>query len=179
MDNIFANAHPTPDGKWIMAQGIFSDGRSLLTLYNMTNLPIPTSDGVNRTDFEAQTVSITGSAVAGTTNVVVEFGYDTNPYCTSRQEVCVSNYVTFTDTAASCSGSGGTMPFLYPIGDCGSLASVTGVACATTCTVQIPVIPGHVANYIVDFRNGSNAVLFRGPASGTGTSGTLTAVAVN
>jgi hypothetical protein len=36
---------------------------------------------------------------------------------------------------------------------------LTGTACATTCTISIPALPGRVVYYLVRYRNSSNATV--------------------
>ncbi len=95
------------------------------------------------------------SPPATTDNVVVEFGYAeygaTTAYqCTSRLELCVANSSTLSQSS----------PFLYPSEGSGNvLAGITGVSCASTCTVVVPVIPGYTVYPKLIYRNSSNAII--------------------
>jgi hypothetical protein len=144
----YANAQPTPDGKWLMFPVTEANGR--LDVAEIQVPPWPTSDGVNRTDFIRLSES-TSNVPSGTANVVIEFGYDANFRCTSRQDVCVANSSTYSQAT----------PFVYEGGD-GPLSSIPGVACSSSCSVVIPVIPGHVVYYRWKYRNSSNSVIFTG-----------------
>jgi len=158
MHSLFANAHPTPDGLWIIGFGVTA-GAAQIFMHKQP--PMPASDGVNRTDFEPQTVNVTGSSISGTTSVLIEFGYDSNFYCTSRQDKCVANQITFTDTGASCSTSS-SQPFCFESdAKDGPIGLIPGVACSTTCAVQVPALPGHVLYYQIVHLNASHTVLGR------------------
>ena len=147
----FANPQPTPDGKWLMFPITEANGR--LDVAEIQVPPWPTPDGVNRTDF-IQLTATTSNVPSGTTNALIEFGYDLNFYCTSRQDVCVAHSSTYSQAT----------PFLYEGGD-GPLSSIGGVACSSSCSAIIPVIPGHVVYYRWKYRDSSNHVISTGPNS--------------
>jgi hypothetical protein len=125
------------------------------------NPPFPALDGVDRSDFNPATVNVTVAGGLGITNVIVRFGYlewgdTTQLYCTSRAETCVAH--TATVTAAP-----DINPFAYPVEGTGGVESgITGVACTTSCTVDIPTISGKVVYYRVVYRNSSNATVSTG-----------------
>jgi hypothetical protein len=66
--------------------------------------------------------------IKASSNFVVQFGYDTNFYCTSRLESCYVQASTIQ-----------TVPFLY--------ASEAGATTPTSSTVAIPAMPGRVLYY--------------------------------
>lgn len=66
--------------------------------------------------------------IKASSNFVVQFGYDTNFYCTSRLESCYVQASTIQ-----------TVPFLY--------ASESGATTPTSSTVAIPAMPGRVLYY--------------------------------
>jgi hypothetical protein len=85
-------------------------------------------------------------------NAIIKFGYrfnggPTDFYCSQRQESCyraaqASNGWDYASAGAGTAGSG-----------------ITGVSCATGCTITLPVIPYAVAYYQIVYRNSSNATL--------------------
>ncbi len=139
-----------PDAAWALFTANYDQRNDMM----MAQIPPwPTSDGTSRNDFIQQTVTL--SAPGGTNNAVIEFGYDdSNFYCTSRQDTCVAHSGTYSQAA----------PFLYEAGD-GPLTSISGVSCAASCSIVVPVIPGHVAYYRPVYRDASNNVLSRGQAA--------------
>jgi hypothetical protein len=58
----------------------------------------------------------------------------TGSYCTSRREACVAN------SSSAPPTDGTTDPFKYETTD-----TWTPIACTTTCTIVLPVLPGHIA----------------------------------
>jgi hypothetical protein len=79
----------------------------------------------------------------GTTNVLVEFGYNPSLYCTTRQEICVANAASITPTVYS-----------FAISD-----TYSGLTCASGCTPVIPALSQRVMWYRVKYRNSGNAVI--------------------
>ncbi|HEY3738505.1 MAG TPA: hypothetical protein VGL53_01615, partial [Bryobacteraceae bacterium] len=83
----FWNAKMLPDGHWLIAWSMFLNG--LRTSALLVKLPpFPAPDGLNRSDYVPVAVTIQPS-VPGVDNAIVQFGYGTNYFCTSRQEVCL------------------------------------------------------------------------------------------
>jgi len=148
----FANTKVTPDGKWLMAETTWPNGRSDNLEFEVP-LWAPESSP-NRTDFIQVPIRLTPPSSFSANNAIIEFGYDTNFYCQSRQEMCV---------AASSTYSQAT-PFWFETSDAAlGNWNGNGVACSTGCTIIMPVLSGHVAYYRWKYRNASNQVLATGP----------------
>ena len=127
------NSNELPDGTWTaIAQFLFKlppyIGRS----------------AVNRVSWIPVPLKVT-SVPPGTDNVIVEFGYDPNFYCSSRQEVCIANASTI---------QSGSSVFSYATSD-----SYSGLSCASGCTVSIPAISQRVMWYQIDYRNASGQTI--------------------
>jgi hypothetical protein len=93
-------------------------------------------------------------APAGTSSALVEFGYAENGtaqsfYCTARQEACAAQGATI-DPA---------QPFRFLQTEA---ASITGMPCASGCTITVPAVAGRVLYYLVQFRDGQGNVIGRG-----------------
>ena len=99
---------------------------------------------VNRVSWIPVSVQVT-SAPPGTENVIVEFGYDPNFQCSSRQEVCIAN--------ASTLQSGNSV-FSYATSD-----SYSGLSCVSGCTVVIPALSQRVMWYQIDYRSASGQTI--------------------
>ncbi len=115
----------------------------------------PPSDSVDRTKFIDLQVPVT--ATGGSVRAWVKFGYlengaPTDFYCISRAEACVAN----TNTAPPTDGT--TDPFKFITTDAPS-----GLSCAATCTIHVPVLPAHHVYYMIQYLDISNAVLSSGP----------------
>jgi hypothetical protein len=113
--------------------------------------PWPTGDSQNRATFLNVPVQI-GAIPAGTTNAVVEFGYDTNFDCTARQETCVAASATINEA----------IPFYWASDITKGAWNGGGVACGSGCTIPIPALSGRVLYYRVKYRNASNSVIHTG-----------------
>lgn len=100
--------------------------------------PYPAEDSVNRAEFVK--VPVTLKPPAGVDNVVVEFGYDTSFRCTMRDEACVKD-------------ANATEPYVFA-GD-----MLTGISCASGCTVEMPGIAGRVLYYRWKYRDSANSVI--------------------
>lgn len=128
-------------------------------LWLLKKPPFPAADAYDRSDF----ISITTGTITGggsVTNAIVKFGYlefglSTDFYCTSRAEACIANSATVPS---------GANPFSYPVdGSSNTLATLTGVSCTSTCTINIPALSGHTLYYQIITRNSSNAAVTTGP----------------
>jgi hypothetical protein len=114
----------------------------------------PPYDGLNRTQFSSHSVTISG-VPGGTNNVIVRFGYaeygtPTQYYCTQRRDPCVANSGTVNQSN----------PFQWPADGVGGVESgITGVSCASTCAIQIPIISGYVGYFLAVFRDGGNSTI--------------------
>ncbi len=143
----FANWVPTPDGQWGFisppwVNGIRND------IFAMKLPPWPAPDNVSRTNFVSLAVPVTPLPGALTARAV--FGYAENGppqnfYCTSRQETCTT------------SGN----PFAW-LSDTQQLKQ-----CRAGCTINIPVIPGRVVYYRIDWMDGAGRVLESSPVNAT------------
>ena len=135
----FWNAKILPNGKWMLVWSTFAQGQRT-SVFIVKLPPFPQQDGINRGDYIPQKVIVPAPKVPGATvtNAVVQFGYDTNYYCTSRREACVQ---------------GGIPEFAYQ-GE-----NPPGVACTNGCTISVPAISQRVLYYQVLLRNASNQVV--------------------
>jgi len=122
--NTNSDSHATPDGKWATVFNYAPSGNFSILLAKAP--PWPGYDGINRNTFIQKSVSLLGPAA--TVTALTEFGYDTNLYCTSRNEVCVS--------------AQSNNPYFF------ASESYTRIACAGgSCTNSIPVIPDRTVYY--------------------------------
>ena len=136
-----SNGKAIPDGSWatIIANWV-DDQRHEKFLVKIP--PFPSGDSVNRGTFEPLSIQL-GSVPAGTDNIVVQFGYNPDFYCTSRQEACITNQSTINETT----------PFYW------ASEKYSGLPCASGCTVTIPAVPQRVVYYRVQYRNASGTVI--------------------
>jgi hypothetical protein len=136
------NARALPDASWMLFRSVWLGG--LRTEALLAKLPpYPQPDEVRRSDFVPMTVTANGRTVAGTDNVVVQFGYAENGgagdyFCTSRREACVKG---------SADGYGMESD------------TVAGAPCEATCSVTVPAITGRVLYYRLVFRDAQNRVI--------------------
>jgi hypothetical protein len=135
------NGNELPDGSWEVNDAYLSPIHSLF-LFKLP--PYPGPSAVNRTSWIPVPVKIT-SVPPGTDNVIVEFGYDPNFYCSSRREVCVANGATI---------QAGSAVYSYESSD-----TYTGLPCAAGCTVSIPARSQRVMWYQIDYRNASGQTI--------------------
>jgi len=120
----------------------------------MVKVPPFPSIGTDGQDFKPSTISITVPSGMGITNVVVRFGY--LEYGTSSQLRCKSRLETCVVNLATINASPDLNPFRYPTeGVGGSENGLAGVACTTSCTVDLPTTRGRVVYYQVVYRSGS------------------------
>ena len=131
-----------PDGSWTINDAFIGAVHSEL----ITKLPpYPGPSAVNRVSWIPVPVQVT-SVPPGTDNVIVEFGYDPNFYCSSRREACVANASTIQT---------GNSVFTYETSD-GPTADSAG---ASGCTVAIPALSQRVMWYQIDYRNASGQTI--------------------
>ena len=89
--------------------------------------PYPAPSSLNRGTFQQVNVSVP----PGGNNAVVEFGYDQDFFCTSRQEVCAANAASITPAT----------PFYW------ASETFTGLACSTGCTIAVPALSQRTMYY--------------------------------
>lgn len=147
----FANARSDPDGLWMFVPGFWLGGQRQDVL--LAKLPPwPVDDSENRGTFLGVPVQI-GSVPAGTNNVVVEFGYDTNYFCTGRQEPCVAASGTINEA----------MPFYWETSDTtNGVWNGAGLPCSAGCKILIPALSQRVLYYRVKYRDASNNLIGTG-----------------
>ena len=140
-------------GNW--GYGIyFPNARSQTYLVKIPNSPPPFDPADQMTNFMSEAVQIP-SVPAGTSDVVVDFGYveygaTTDFFCTARREKCMAVHATINLTD----------PFKFPSEGTGGLETgVTGVPCSTSCTVTVPVIPGYTVYFQIRYRDASHNTL--------------------
>ncbi|HTU48855.1 MAG TPA: hypothetical protein VMF91_27575 [Bryobacteraceae bacterium] len=116
----------------------------------MVKIPPYVSDNLARNDYlQVPVPAIVPAGASGVTNAVVQFGYGefgapNQFHCTSRQEACVE-------------GNQGATDFAY------ASDKVTGIACASTCTITVPGIADRTMYLQVLYRNSGDAVVASGP----------------
>ncbi len=143
-DDVFKNIIALPDGSWAVFRARWMDGmRSDNMMLKLP--PWPPKDSINRSTF-IPTLAPVGSVPFGTDNVVAEFGYDTNFYCTSRQESC----------EAMAAAVNETTPFYW------ASESYSGFRGAPA-TIAIPAISQRVLYYRLKYRDAADNVIKIGP----------------
>ncbi len=150
----YSTAKSLPDASWaLFSWGVVKQGFGDLTNVWMAKLPPLVEDGVDRSSFVPMPVKVIAPGGLGVASAAVEFGYLENGtvdqhYCTSRRDVCVA--------------TGGVVviganPFTF------ASESVSGLPCADSCTVVVPVIPGRVIYYRGVFYDAAGARVAVGP----------------
>jgi hypothetical protein len=157
----YATAKSLPDASWIQFgfQGTncptgASPPCQTSHVWLLKPPPYVNSDSLDRTTFLRPTVNII-SPGGSVVTAVVEFGYAestavgataTTHYCTSRAEACWAVNSLTTDAN----------PFAYPS------ENPTKTNCSSTCTIQVPVLPNHIAYYQVKFYDSSGTFVSNG-----------------
>jgi hypothetical protein len=138
------------DSSWMLTRSMYLGGAWTDVILGKLP-PFPPEDSVVRSTFQAFPVKLTPPAGLAVNNAVIQFGYAENGgtgqfFCTSRQEKCLA-------TAAAVPA----VPFVFPSEGTGGVETgVTGVSCATGCTVAIPAISQRMLYYQVKYRDASN-----------------------
>lgn len=150
MDDYF-HGKSLSDASWVMFRSLYVGGSWANILLGKLP-PFPAPDGVDRTTFIRAPISITTPQGQGIAAAAVEFGYaeqglPTDRFCTSRREICLVVASTVVDAT----------PFYFKATD-----SYTRASCATSCTITLPVLPGHIAFFTVKFYDGSGAFVQNG-----------------
>jgi hypothetical protein len=147
-------AKSLPDASWaLFTRGLVQPGfGDLLTVWMAKLPPQPAPDGVDRSTFLPLTLTLTPPANSQIASAVVQFGYAEQGrpdqyFCTSRRETCVAATATFTPDS----------PFVYA-----NTESYSGVPCAASCRIAIPVLPMHVVYYSVLYLNAAGKVVATG-----------------
>lgn len=145
----YSTAKSLPDASWALFHlGVVKQGFGDVSNVWMAKLPPLVEDHVDRGTFARMPVALV--APAGTATAVVEFGYlehgsVSDHFCTSRRETCVA-----TGTVSDA------VPFAY------ASEAFAGMPCAVSCTIPLPVIPGHVAYYRAKYLDGSGKTVGMG-----------------
>ena len=140
------NAPVFPDGNWqVNWNGLVNDGANLMSMLVKVPPYNGPQRGTNRGSWIPVPVKLT-SVPAGTNNVVVEFGYNPNFWCSTRQESCIANAATIPANV-----------YRYSTSD-----TYSGLACSSGCTPVIPALAQRIMWYRVKYRNSSNQVINTG-----------------
>jgi hypothetical protein len=142
--DVFWSTRSLPSGGWALFQAPLVNGQRSEVLAAKLP-PWPGGDSVNRATFQSLQIQL-GSVPAGTDNIIAEFGYDTNFYCTSRQEACIANQAAVNETT----------PFYW------ASEAYSGIGCASGCIITIPVIPQRIVYYRLKYRDPGGATLATG-----------------
>lgn len=134
-------AKPYPDTSWAtFSVGLFNAfSTSDIWAAKIPSWAVP--DGKDRTTFLHAPVSITTPSSLGIATAAIEFGYSdygaaSFHQCTSRAETCVAGAATVTES----------LPFQFK-----QTETPVRLACTSSCTITLPVLPGHTAYYTVKF----------------------------
>ena len=154
--NDYPTAKALADGSWLLfaiGDTTFHTPSQIL----MAKLPpFVNTDSVDRSKFNAYSVRLTAPGGLGVVAARIKFSYlehgtAAQYYCTSRAEPCVAV------TAGAPPTDGSTDPFKYIMSD-----SYSGLPCASSCTIVLPLLPMHVAYYQTEFLDASNSVVATG-----------------
>lgn len=126
------------------------DGTAFLNRahWAVMNLPWPGPDTRNRATFNPLLITVPSTTPPGTDNVLVQFGRNTSFQCSNnRDNTCYAESATINEA----------VPFKF------DHETLTGVSCASGCTVALPLIPGRMTYYRIVYRNSGGTVIHRGP----------------
>jgi len=136
------NTRTIPSGDWAM---MWMDAGAIEPTMLLAKIgAFPPYSSVNRTDFIPVPVPI--AAKAGATTAVVDFGFDENFHCRTRNEGCLANGNATSDPN----------PFYYPS------ELPAGKTCSSGCTINIPAISGRIVYYRPRWLDGGGATVETG-----------------
>ncbi|MFN7939190.1 MAG: hypothetical protein U0R19_38050 [Bryobacteraceae bacterium] len=117
---------------------------------------LPAVDSLRRSTFLP--MQFTLNPPQGTDNVIAEFGYNPEFYCSeNRAERCIA----FRNSVDEAN------PYRYP-SEPGGEAGIQGVSCSSaTCAITIPALSNRVLYWRVKYRNSANAVIGVGGTQAT------------
>ena len=131
----FWNARALPDASWAFTSSPWLNGiRTELMIAKLP--PWPPEESADSLDFVR--IAKSYAPVAGSTRRI-RFGYDSNLFCTSRQE--------------QCSTAGG-VPFTW-VGEAQTWTTCGG---PNPCQVIIPALRGRVVYFVEDFKDAGGAI---------------------
>ena len=129
------NARPLPDASWIFTDSKWLNGYR--TEIMMAKLPPwPADDTIQRNTFIPVSLQINGNSQR---TYRIRFGYDSNLFCTTRQEQCATV-------------AGGSAPFQW-VGE-----QQPWTNCNGPCQITVPAISGRVLYYVVDAKDAGGVV---------------------
>ena len=150
----YSTAKSLPDASWaLFTRGLVQPGfGDLLTVWMAKLPPMAQPDGVDRSTFVPMKINLTPPSNVQVNRAIIQFGYieqgkPDDYYCTSRREVCV----------AAASSLDVSNPFQYA-----TTETYTGMPCATSCQITIPLLPLHVAYYKAIYLDGAGKVVATG-----------------
>lgn len=137
----YNNGRPTPTGTWHY-QNIFHANLAHSD-YFISKIPsIGAIDGKNRSTYLQVPIQVTGTSGD---QFRLRFGY--GEYGTASQFFCSPRQMQCSTDATL------TKPYLW------SDETQQWKSCSSSCTLNLPVIPGHVAYYVVDRKNSAGGIL--------------------
>jgi hypothetical protein len=143
---VYANTSALPDASWALAFTPGAGGTQNVIM-GLKLPPYPRETSENLATFVPISRQVS-SVPPFTDNVVVEFGYDPQFRCGSRQETCVS-----VTGGSSPQGVNEKAPFFW------AGESYTGVPCTAGCYVTVPAIPQRVVYYRLVYRASNGSVI--------------------